>query len=464
MRFPTLPELFQFFDRSSVPGNVSVAGGSLPGTTERGGRSTFESQTQAIYRKSYANPQLYQAIIDIRRMHKADGRVKQIHRKTVRAAAKGGVVLKCPASDKRLHREFLVFAKRLGLGKREKLQSDLQGLMMEGNLPIQWVLDKEQNLVGGIRMPSESILPQVNEAGRIEDVRNAYHQMDFQTQKVVARFALWQLTVARLDPENYDDWGCMGRPYLDATRSVWKKLCMTEEDLVVRRRMRAPLRMNHSLENADDGELKEYREEVENDSKFANFRDFFSNKKSSVTAIQGDTNLDQIADVVHLLDTFHAGAPAPKALFGYPGDLSRDVLEDLKQDWYDEIDALQDNVADVYQVGFGLHLLLKNINPDNCDFTIEFKERRTETRNQRADLGLKIQAGGASRRTVWETMGLDPQTELKNRQEELDSDEPYPLLDDDGTSGQDPSGGGARVSITPGNQRRGESGTAIATR
>ena len=36
---------------------------------------------------------------------------------------------------------------------------------------------------------------------------------------------------------------------------------------------------------------------------------YYSNKKGSVQAVQGDANLDQIADVVHLLDTFFSGAP-----------------------------------------------------------------------------------------------------------------------------------------------------------
>lgn len=53
--------------------------------------------------------------------------------------------------------------------------------------------------------------------------------------------------------------------------------------------------------------------------------------------LQGDANLGQIADVVHLLDTFFSGAPAPKAIFGYSEGLNRDIFEDLKQNYFDEI-------------------------------------------------------------------------------------------------------------------------------
>ncbi|PIN63680.1 hypothetical protein CKQ90_33395, partial [Klebsiella pneumoniae] len=42
------------------------------------------------------------------------------------------------------------------------------------------------------------------------------------------------------------------------------------------------------------------------DQAYGNWRDFFLNKKGSVTSVSGDANLDQIADVSYLLDTFFA--------------------------------------------------------------------------------------------------------------------------------------------------------------
>src|SRR3546814_1627187 len=98
---------------------------------------------------------------------------------------------------------------------------------------------------------------------------------------------------------------------------------------------------------------------------------------------------DLIADVSHLLETFFTGAPAPKGLFGYAGDLSRDILDDLKADYYDELDALQDTCSYVYELGFRMELLMKGINPDAVDFDVNFAERRTDSPNQRADRALK---------------------------------------------------------------------------
>ncbi|MES1384109.1 hypothetical protein ABUU23_20170, partial [Vibrio cholerae] len=91
----------------------------------------------------------------------------------------------------------------------------------------------------------------------------------------------------------------MGRPYLDAARTIWQKLIMTEEDLVIRRRTRAPQKLAHSLDGADKNALEEYRARVEGQSgEIAT--DFYGNKLS-VTAIGGDANLEQIADITLLI-------------------------------------------------------------------------------------------------------------------------------------------------------------------
>jgi len=233
---------------------------------------------------------------------------------------------------------------------------------------------------------------------------------------------------------------------------------MTEEDLVIRRRVRAPLRLAHILEGMPKDEMGEYRADNENEQGEVT-TDYYINKKGGVEAIQGDANLDQIADVAHLLDTFFAGTPAPKGLFGYSEGLSRDILEDMKKDYFEEIDALQDTLASVYQAGFELDLLLQGIVTNPRDVKILFKERRTETPNQAVDRALKLKALNASTTTAWQVAGLDPDDELSRLQVEKDSRDPYPRPDQ-----IKPAGGGGRVTITPGNAPKGESGTQITNK
>lgn len=436
-------------------------------TSELGRRPTMEDQLKYAYRLMWVDPDLRQAILDIREMDRLDGRVRRIHSKIARDTVKGGLIMQQGKASEMLASEWDAFQRRLQLNRVEKLKSDARGLVMEGNLPYQWVLDREFNVDQGIRMPSETILPNIDESGRFKDVQKAYVQFDIMTGRELAAFPLWQLFHARFDPDNFDDMGSLGRPFLDATRTTWQKLKMTEEDLVIRRRMRAPLRMSHVLDGANKDEVESYRSQVEKDQDQGVVTDYYSNKKGGVSPVQGDANLDQIADIVHLLDTFFSGSPLPKGLMGYTDGMARDILEDLKRDYYDEIDVIQDTLSFVYEQGFRLQLLLKGINPDNEDFRITFAERRTETMTQTVDIGLKMKALGYPMGMVYERMGDDPAYVERRREWEAENYEPYPDPEREAEPPADPAAKpvsrnrGVVVKVTPGNGRKGESGTSI---
>lgn len=446
-------------------GRRGASAGSLPdeqprGSREVGLRTTDESRVRQMYADMIADPGLRAAIFDIREMHRRDGRVKKIHIRTSRAATKGGLILRIASKHKKIVRAWLDFELRLGLWNRQKLVSDMMGLMMEGNLPMQWVLGPDNRVVAGVRMPTETIKPVTLPSGRFRDLQRAYEQWDLLEGRVIATFPLWALTLVRLTPDSYDDMGCLGRPYLDGSRDVWRRLNMTEQDLVIRRRERAPMRTAHFLENASSDDLDAYRQQVEGDQRSIT-TNFYSNRKGSVTAVQGDANLDQIADVVYLLDTFFSGAPAPKALFGYVGDLNRDILEDMTQDFFDELDAMQETLSLAYEMGFRLDLLLQGINPDAYDFDVQFAERRTESLNQAADRALKLKALGVDYETAWKVAQLDPAEIRANLDAEFDRRDPYP---DDEDIPLAKAGKDGRITITPDQGGSGESATDITSR
>jgi len=437
-------------------------------TSEIGRRPDAEAQIKYLYRVMYVDPDLRQAILDIREMDRLDGRVKRIHGRVARDICKGGLIMQQGEASEVLEREWDAFQRRLQLNRVEKLKSDARGLVMEGNLPLQWVLDRDYNVVSGVRMPSETILPNVGADGLFKDVTKAYVQFDVMTGSELASFPLWQLFHARFDPDNFDDMGSLGRPFLDATRTTWRKLTMTEEDLVIRRRMRAPLRVAHVLEGAGAPEVKVYREQVEKDQANGVVTDYYMNRKGSVSAVQGDSNLDQMADIVHLLESFFSGGPIPKGLMGYTEGMARDILEDLKRDYYDEVDVLQDTISFGYEAGFRLQLLLKGINPDAEDFRVTYAERRTETPTQTTDRGLKLKALGLPQGLVWEELGYDPAYVERRRKWEAENYEPYPDPNAIGDPPPQPQevkpvsrNRGVTVKVTPGNGRKGESGTAV---
>lgn len=434
------------------------AANPLPG--ERGDRLPSDIAMERLYRQMWIDTTRRAMIQQVRTMDTQDGRVKQIHSRVARDCIRGGLVLQVNklTSSETLKKEWELFKGRLQLDMGEKLKSDARGFVMEGNLPLQLVLNEAREVVAAIRMPSETINPITDLGGRFKNPAAAYEQRDVMTGQVLASWAAWQMPMSRLDPDNYDDMGSMGRPFLDACAVSWQKLMMTEEDLVIRRRMRAPLRLAHVLEGATPEDLAVYRKSVENE-KGDITTDFYLNRKGGVAAIQGDAGMGDLADVVHLMDTFYAGSPAPKALFGYTEGLSRDVLQDLKNDYYDEVDGLQDALAAGYAMAFRIHLLFKGVDPDTDEFTLRFATRRTETPNQVADLALKYISMGLPDDMVYADMGLDPDYVREKKKEQAERHDPYP-----------PAGGNvgpdgkplAKVSITPGNAPRGGSATSIS--
>lgn len=431
-------------------------------TTEAGRRATPENSARYLYRLMWVDPEVRQAILDVREMDRLDGRIKRIHARVARDTIKGGLMLTQPRESRVLRREWDAFMRRLQLNRVEKLKSDARGLIMEGNLPLQWVLDTAGQVVAGVRMPSETILPDVDENGQFKNVREAYWQVDVLTGATLTKFALWQMTLARYDPDSFDDMGAMGRPFLDATRTVWRKLNMTEEDLVIRRRTRAPFRVAHVLEGASADDLEAYRAKVEaNQHEITT--DYYLNRKGGVTPVQGDAALHQIADVVHLLDTLFAGSPLPKGMMGYTDGMARDILEDLKRDYYEEVDLLQETLSFAYATGFRLHLLLKGIAPDPSEYLVEFAERRTETPNQTVDRMLKWQAMGLPRGMIYEELGFNAADIWKRIEDEAKRHDPYPS--GEGSLRPNLAGGATpgdpTVRITPGNAPKGESATNI---
>lgn len=430
-------------------------------SNERGARIGSDvALSRAMKNAMFVDYERRALVAMMREMDQKDGRVKQVHNRTASDVIRGGLVMQTDSEV--LGGEWERFQARLQLNNWEKLKSDARGLVIEGNLPLQLVLDDAGAVGAGVRMPSDTMVPITDASGRFKDAARAFEQRDVMTGEVQAAFAAWQLGLGRLDPDNWDDLGSMGRPMLDGCAGVWRKLVMTEEDLVIRRRMRAPLRLAHILEGADQITMDQYRKETEG-QKGDITTDFYLNRKGGVQAVQGDATLGDIGDVAHLLSTFFAGSPAPKAMFGYTDGTARDILEDLKRTYYDTIDSLQDAQGGVYAFAFRIHLLFKGINPGPDDFYVRFAKRRTETANQVADLGLKWMALGLPDEFIHSEMGLDPQAIRRMKIKQAESNDPYPNPLKIGPDGLPlASSAGNKVSVTPGNAPKGESATAVA--
>ena len=110
----------------------------------------------------------------MREMDQKDGRVKMVHGRAASDVIRGGLVMQTTSTV--LREEWGRFESRLQLDNWEKLKSDARGLVMEGNLPLQLVLDDTANVVAAVRMPSETIVPMVDLGGRFKSPAAAFEQ------------------------------------------------------------------------------------------------------------------------------------------------------------------------------------------------------------------------------------------------------------------------------------------------
>jgi hypothetical protein len=390
-----------------------------PGYTDRNtkrgqyGNAVKPADTwRTLYRRTWVDTDLRVIIEKIREMDGQNGkvgdpRVKRIHSNTSTYIAKGGLSLFGAEREPRIMREWRLFQRRLRLDTIPKLKSDARQFVLQGNLALELLTDGD-TVTGLASLPADTIVPNVDERGRIPDPKKAYIQWDVYNGFAETTFSLGTLLLARLDPPNYDDLGAFGRPMLDASRDVYEKLIFSEEKLVQRRASRASLRLAHIMEGVTTEELEAYRQTIEANQYQGHDTDYFMNRKGAIQPVQGDAALSDIGDVIHLMNIFFASAPAPSGLFGWGQELSRDVLQELKDAFFVEVDAYQEHIATVYQEAFEIQLALKCIDPLNYDFYVEYNEPRTLSDNQRADLALKDQALGMPRTTVIRTRGFNP--------------------------------------------------------
>jgi len=387
---------------------------------------------------------LKSAITDIQEMAKKDGRIAQILKKTAESCVKGGLRLKTSGDNQKLIELWDRFVRSTRLDNRQKLMSDASALVMQGNLALQIVIDKNTNEITRlVQMPIVTIVPNVDATGQFPKPEKAYSQIGM-GGSVVADFPLWQLSMTRLFPENFDDFGSFGMPLLHSVRDHWRKLRQSEEKLLLTRD-EGIAKTFFVLENSDQEGLEKFQRHVEAQSDMG-ISTFFSNKKGGMTVSNQGANLGEIADITYCLDSVLSGAGVSKELLGYTNGASLSTIQAMSDIFYEGLDSIQDILATAYRDAFVFNLLLQGILPEDYTFTVEFVERTTETRSQRVDTALKMQAAGASRATVFFEMGLDPALE----EERLAADAP-------GTTT-------TNLNIVPGNAPKGESALTVSTR
>lgn len=192
-------------------------------------------------------------------------------------------------------------------------------------------------------------------------------------------FAEWQMIQASWDS---DEGSRYGHPLFFSARSPFKRMTDGEDDIWVRRKTRAGMRYVHTLEDASDLEIEAYKmrnRDVLGDPSIA-IADFFSNKRTTIQAIQGDANLGEIDDVLHHIRTFWLASPVPMALLGYGQDLNRDVLDEQERQYRRALESVSGwATGQLIRPLIERQWLLKGIWPDALRWNVEWASKEPLT-------------------------------------------------------------------------------------
>src|SRR6185312_1385614 len=196
-------------------------------------------------------------------------------------------------------------------------------LLIIGDVFLEVIVDfKELEIVGLKKLPASSIERVEDEFGTLI----GFIQKDSMGNPI-AEFPPWQILHMRWNNFSGHKYGSS---MIRAVRGIYKKLKMTEEDLVIRRRTRAGLKMHHFGADPDnlleEWEVDEYMEK--NQSSPLNVRtDWYSNGKWKIEVLQSDDGVAEIDDIKHLEDTLFVGLRTPKGLLGIGEDTNKATLE-----------------------------------------------------------------------------------------------------------------------------------------
>lgn len=235
-------------------------------------------------------------------------------------------------------------------------------------------------------------------------------------------FAEWQIVHARYD---HDEGSRYGRPLFASARGAYKRLREGETDIAIRRKTRAGMRYVHSLEDASQADIEAYRERNKDilANPFAAIADFFSNKRTTIAAIQGDAHLQEIDDVLHHIRTWWIASPVPMSLLGYGQDLNRDVLDEQKEQYDSTKEEMSAWVTEQIVVPLiERQWLLKGIWPGGLEWSVQWASKQPLTATDLGEAAKALTMLAATGKFTDETLlklfsrfvpGFDAETELK---------------------------------------------------
>ncbi len=224
------------------------------------------------------------------------------------------------------------------------------------------------------------------------DPAQAYKQVLPNRREPVALFPAWKVVHFM----NQVGWGDFyGESVFEPCLRSYIQVEAMEAAMITRRLERAALRLKHLVDIGDcttereiDARLKKYGARhkkhltIDNDGNLRQQRitmppgeDIYVPRRdkdgvADVSVLEGDGNIERIADFLHFFNKFLAGLGPPKAHLGYEGDTMRSVITDLHIVFARKVRRMQLKFIHGLNHLYWVSLLLRDVDPRSLRYTI----------------------------------------------------------------------------------------------
>jgi hypothetical protein len=348
-------------------------------TTAEVNPSAAGEATVSVYEKMKADRDRLAIIKTCRAMYETDPRVKKALRMYATDVVRSGYFVK--TADAKALEIAQAMQNRLGLNKKLQDVTRLSG--RDGDSFYEVVIDDNLDIVKLSRKPTLQMRRASNNYDEFDNPQKAFwlgpeNQYSPEPPKDAIWFAKWQIIHLRFD---HDEEKRYGTPMWASATGAFKRVSEGEIDISVRRKVRAGMILHHVVEGSNsDVEAYKEKNKAAEDNPFAAIRNYYTNKPGSISAIQGDAHLNEIADIVHHIETMFTASDIPMELVAYGGDLNRDVLGEKKEEYDETLDDGREWLSEEFLKPLHeLQWMLKGIYPQDLGYKFIWRKAKSLT-------------------------------------------------------------------------------------
>lgn len=293
------------------------------------------------------------------------------------------------------------------------LKGWIKNFLREADTFLQVYVDENSKEINRLKKLATIItFSNMNSQGNYPEGKPAYYQEHPLTRAEIYTFESWQICQISWQFED-------GKPYGEAlfgpARTAHSRLNSGEENMVVRRAVRAGIARQHKVGSQERPggweEVNKYKEENKDtlDNPTSAAQDFYTTGNIEIVELRGDTTVGQTDDIEYFegLMTMQAGVPRALLSGGREESINRDVLKEQQEDYYKVVVDVNETIEHGLRQIFDFALLLQGINNESVKYTFNWGAKDRDDVDAKVARALQLQQLGFSFTTIFAMVDID---------------------------------------------------------